>query len=187
LVVPRAWPEGGGEAELPVEPFRIVELPVKRPGDVNRHSYMDGAALARVLHEEAPDVLDVHEEPFSAVARQILRLAPAGTPAVMYTAQNVDKRYPPPFAQYERAAHQRVAALYPCSRQAAAVARGKGFDGPIEVLPLGYDPALFFAGTQSLDGHELVLALVGRLVPEKGLTDAIQVLAHLNRLRPARL
>jgi glycosyltransferase involved in cell wall biosynthesis len=187
LVVPRVWPEGGGETELSKEPFRVVELPVKRPGDVNRHSYADGAALSRVLHEAAPDVLDLHEEPFSAVARQMLRLAPAGTPVVMYTAQNVDKRYPPPFAQYERAAHRRVAALYPCSRQAAAVARGKGFDGLIEVLPLGYDPALFFAGTQSLDDHELVLALFGRLVPEKGLTDAVQVLAHLNRLRPARL
>ena len=86
----------------------------------------------------------------------------------MYTAQNVDKRFPPPFAQYEQAAHRRVAALYPCSAQAASVARGKGFAGRLEVLPLGYDDELFTPGTQSLDDEELVLALVGRLVPEKG-------------------
>ena len=94
---------------------------------------------------------------------------------------------PPPFAQYEPAAYRRVAALYPCSKQAAAVARGKGFAGLIEVLPLGYDDALFYPGDQSLDDDEIVLGLFGRLVPEKGVVDAVEVLARVNRARPARL
>ena len=187
LVVPSIWQEGGGEAVLSAEPFRVVELTVKRSGDVNRHSYVESGALSALLQEVRPDVLDVHEEPFSVVARQVLAVAPARVPVAMYTAQNVDKRFPPPFAWYERASYRRVAALYPCSRQAASVARGKGFDGLIEVLPLGYDPALFFPGSQSAEDEELVLALFGRLVPEKGLTDAVRVLAALNRLRPARL
>jgi len=106
---------------------------------------------------------------------------------VMYAAQNVDKRLPPPFAQYETAAYGRVAALYPCSRQAAAVARGKGFAGFIEVLPLGYDDAVFRPGDQSLDQDELVVGLFGRLVPEKGVTDAVEILGRVNTARPARL
>ena len=99
---------------------------MRRPGDVNRHGYTDSHALARLVRDLAPDLLDVHEEPFSVAARQWLAAAPPDLPIVMYTAQNVDKRFPPPFAQYERAAHRRVAALYPCSGQAASVARGKG-------------------------------------------------------------
>jgi glycosyltransferase involved in cell wall biosynthesis len=105
----------------------------------------------------------------------------------MYTAQNVDKRYPPPFDRYERRCHQRVEALYPCTKQAAAVARGKGFDGLLDVIPLGFDPTLFRPGNQSLDDDVVTLLLSGRLVPEKGVLDAVRVLAHVNEIRPARL
>jgi glycosyltransferase involved in cell wall biosynthesis len=187
LVVPLRWAEVDARPDLAVPSFPLVELPVRRTGDVNRHAYTDGRALARLVRELAPDVLDVHEEPFSVAARQWLGAAPPDLPIVMYTAQNVDKRFPPPFAQYETAAYRRAAAVYPCSRQAASVARGKGFAGLIEVLPLGYDDALFHSGEQSLDDDELVIGLFGRLVPEKGVTDAVEILGRVNSARPARL
>jgi len=187
LLVPRSWPGGGSEQALTPEPFPIVELETARAGDVNRHVWPDEEALRRVIDDVVPDVLDLHEEPFSIAARQWLAAAPADLPVVMYTAQNIDKRYPPPFAGYERDAYRRVSALYACSRQAASVARGKGFAGSIEVLPLGYDPALFRPGEQSAEDDELVLALFGRLVPEKGVQDAVRVLARLSEVRPARL
>ena len=187
LVVPTSWPEGGGESQLSAEGFPIIELSVERAADVNRHRYSATDKLKSLIRELKPDVLDLHEEPFSGVTRQWLAAAPSDLPVVMYTAQNVDKRFPPPFAQYERAAHRRVVALYPCSAQAAAVARGKGFAGLIDVLPLGYDDTVFAPGVQSLEDDEIVLALFGRLVPEKGLTDAVRILARLNSVRPARL
>jgi len=187
LVVPRAWPEAGSEVDLSQEPFRVVELPVRRSGDVNRHAYADVTQIAGLLEQVAPDVLDLHEEPFSVAAQQWLRAADAKVPVVMYTAQNVDKRYPPPFDRAERRSLRRVEALYPCTRQAASVARGKGFQGQFEVIPLGFDPTMFSAGEQSLDDDVLEVALVGRLVPEKGVVDAVRVLAHLNELRPTRL
>jgi glycosyltransferase involved in cell wall biosynthesis len=187
LVVPSRWPELDAESTVTEEKLPIVELSVRRPGDVNRHSYANTDAVARVVREHKPDVIDVHEEPFSVAARQWLTASPPDLPVVMYTAQNIDKRFPPPFAQYERAAHRRVAALYPCSRQAASVARGKGFPGFIDVLPLGYDDTDFFPGTQSLDDDVLVLGLFGRLVPEKGVVDAVEILARLNSARPTCL
>jgi glycosyltransferase involved in cell wall biosynthesis len=187
LVVPSSWPEGGSEAVLSKEGFPIVELPVARSTDVNRHKYLRTDQLEALIQETEPDLLDIHEEPFSAAARQWLAAAPHDLPVVMYTAQNVDKRFPPPFAQYERAAHRRVAALSPCSAQAASVARGKGFDGLIDVLPLGYDATIFEPGTQSLEDEVIVLALFGRLVLEKGISDAVRILARLNAERPARL
>ncbi|HJQ50785.1 MAG TPA: glycosyltransferase family 4 protein [Gaiellaceae bacterium] len=187
LVVPSSWPERGAEAQISRESFAIVELPVSRPTDVNRHTYTNLEGMREVVREANPDVLDVHEEPFSAAGRQWLKAATADLPIVMYTAQNVAKRYPPPFTVYERRSHRRAAALYPCSRQAASVARGKGFDGLLEVIPLGFDPELFRPGEQSLDDEELVLAIFGRLVPEKGVRDAVRVFERVNSVRPARL
>jgi glycosyltransferase involved in cell wall biosynthesis len=187
LVVPSTWGDGGEASRPSGESFSMIELPVARPNDINRHRYLDRRRLRSVIAHVAPDVLDIHEEPFSVSARQWLAAAPPALPVVMYTAQNIDKRFPPPFAQYERAAHRRASALYPCSAQAASVARGKGYAGLIDVLPLGYDDAIFLPGAQSCDDAEILLALVGRLVPEKGVTDAVRILARLNETRPARL
>jgi glycosyltransferase involved in cell wall biosynthesis len=185
LIVPSHW-EGEGIDSVR-DQFPIIQVPVSRAGDVNRHAYRGLSALRRLVRDLHPDILDLNEEPFSVASRQWLRAVHPATPVLMYTAQNIDKRFPPPFAQYERAAYRRVAALYPCTKQAASVARGKGFAGPIEVLPLGYDPRVFRAGGQSLADQEIVLALVGRLVPEKGAKDAVKVLARVNAARPARL
>lgn len=187
LVVPKEWSEGAAEEILSPESFRVIELDVDRSGDVNRHSYREQHRLRSVIDEVQPDVLDILEEPFSVASRQWLVAAPPDLPVVMYTAQNLDKRFPPPFAQYETRAHRRVAALYPCTGQAASVARGKGFAGHIDVLPLGYDSSVYAAGEQSADDEEILLGLVGRFVPEKGVTDAVRVLAALTRKRPARL
>lgn len=188
LVVPANWHDGGAEARLSAETFPMIELEVRRPGDVNRHRYANVDRLARVIRESRPDILDLHEEPFSVAARQWLAAAPPALPVVCYTAQNVDKRFPPPFAQWETAAYARLRALYPCSRQAAAVARGKGFCRVIDVLPLGIDSELFRPGEQRLEPHKpVVLGLVGRLVPEKGVVDAVDVFARVRERGPARL
>lgn len=186
LVVPSAWP-GDDPTLVAHDAVEVIEAGVKRPGDVNRHAYVHPERLRALVREFRPDVLDVHEEPFSVAAHQLCSLAPTELPVVMYTAQNVDKRFPPPFCLYERRSHGRVAAMYPCSRQAASVARGKGFGGSVEVIPLGHDPEVFRPGEQSLADEELVLGLFGRLVPEKGVRDAVRVLERVNRTRPARL
>jgi glycosyltransferase involved in cell wall biosynthesis len=187
LAVPTQWPESGAEPALSAEPFEVVELAVTRPGDVNRHRYADPAALAALIRRVEPDLVDIHEEPFSAITHQLVSALPAGVPAVGYTAQNLDKRYPPPFPAWERRAYARLSALQPCSRQAASVARGRGFAGLVEVMPLGHDPTIFAPGQQQFGDAVFQLALAGRLVPEKGVADAVEVLAEVRRHRNARL
>ena len=184
LVVPDVWPESGAQERLSAEPFRVIELAVHRASDVNRHTY--ATDVAEVIQDVQPDLVDIHEEPFSLVTRQWLRAA-GDLPCVAYAAQNVDKRFPPPFAQYERAALSRLAGISPCSAQAASVVRGKGFAGIIEVLPLGRDAAAYHPGVQLTGDDPIVLGLVGRLVPEKGVADALHVLAAVRRSRDARL
>lgn len=175
LVVPETWPESGAQRGPVIEPgLGVVEMAVRRPGDVNRHTHAED--VTRVLRRVRPDLLDLHEEPFAAVTRQWLAAAPGRLPVVGYTAQNLDKRFPPPFAQHEQAALRRLRGMYPCSRQAASVAVGKGFAGHVEVLPLGYEPRTFTAGEPPLSGASQVV-LVGRLVTEKGVLDAVQAVA----------
>jgi glycosyltransferase involved in cell wall biosynthesis len=186
LVVPSAWPDAEDTVPTHDGGVRVVELEIRRPGDINRHSYRDIERAADILGSVGPDILDIHEEPFSLAARQWLAAAPAALPVALYTAQNIDKRFPPPFARYERQALRRADGMYPCSRQAASVARGKGFAGVIEVLPLGYDAVTYRAGAQQADG-DLVLVIAGRLVPEKGVVDAVRILARLRVDREARL
>ena len=186
-VVPAQWSEGGAEQRIGPEPFDVVELPVRRSGDINRHRYADPSALSALVARVQPDLVDLHEEPFAAVTRQWLGVVPASIPVVSYTAQNIDKRWPPPFAQWETAALRRLSGIYPCSRQAASVVRGKGFPGLLEVLPLGVDVTMLHPGHQRHDDPVWTLLLVGRLVPEKGVREAVEVLGRVRQVRPARL
>ena len=202
LVLPEPWAEAADGGDVAAVPdgdagdgldhadaaLDVRRIAVWRGSDVNRHRYADEAAVDQTMREIAPDLLDIHEEPFSVAARQWMKAARRHRiPVVLYTAQNIDKRFPPPFAQYEKAALATAAGVYPCSRQAASVVRGKGFRGTVEVLPLGYDPAVFSAGSQSTSDQEIALGLVGRMVPEKGVLDAVHVLAAVQAVRPARL
>lgn len=53
LVVPEVWPEGSAQEHLSAEPFRVIELAVRRPSDVNRHTY--AADVADVIRDVQPD------------------------------------------------------------------------------------------------------------------------------------
>lgn len=183
LVVPSSWP---GPDEVTDEPFEVVQLPVARAGDVIRHRYVDPAAVVEVIDRVRPDVVDLHEEMYSSVVHQVLSRLDTRYTAVGYAAQNIDKRLPPPFSWRERQALARVAGMYPCSRQAASVAVGKGFGGAVRVLPLAASP-LIVPGCQPPPTDLVRLLLVGRLVPEKGVRDAVLVLASVRARCRARL
>src|SRR3954451_16652287 len=183
LIVPAEWP---GPDDVRDEPFEVVQLPVRRVGDVNRHTYCEPERIAKLVQRISADVVDLHEEPFSSAVHQLLRVLPSDQPVVTYAAQNIDKRFPPPFAQWERRALARANGIYPCTRQAASVVVGKGFTGAVRVLPLAPPPAMT-SGDQRppIDGVRMLL--VGRLLAEKGVLNAVQVLAALSEQRDATL
>ncbi|MCW2530270.1 MAG: hypothetical protein JWM76_5130 [Pseudonocardiales bacterium] len=172
LLVPDRWP---GAETLTDDSFEIISSAVLRPGDVNRHRYVDVADFTNKVAVWRPDVIDLHEEPFSTVTHQLLQSLTLQYPVVGYTAQNLDKRFPPPFAQRERHALSRFDGMYPCTSQAASVVVGKGFSGALSILPLAPAEA-FSAGDQRLDGREVRLLVAGRMLPRKGILDAVRVL-----------
>lgn len=143
------------------------------------------------------DVIDIHEEPFALATAEIVLLRALRrnrAPYVLYTAQNLRKRYPPPFRWFERASLRGAAGVSACSLDAGRIAQDKGFVGRARVIPLGVDPAQFSAApgvasrsdaaeASSMSGAEIVVGFVGRLVPEKGIGILLDAAARDPQLR----
>lgn len=192
----RIWDEGG----------RAVRM-IPRPGEPVRGVRTVGSHPALFLYDPRPiwralgenwDVLDVHEEPFALATAEILLLrwlrraigrGPAkAVPYIIYSAQNIEKRYPWPFGWLERLVLRGASAISVCNEDAGRIARAKGMRGRVEVIPLGIDPAVFFPADarsrpQDAEATPLVVGYAGRLAPHKGVDVLIEAVARDARLR----
>jgi glycosyltransferase involved in cell wall biosynthesis len=177
VVAPPSWPEGGSvvSAERRDDvPMHVVPVRGRRHPILFWYSV---GPLRRILREVRPALVDLHEEPYSLAAwfalRTIESTAP-GTPVCVYTAQNIFKRYPLPFRRLERRVLERAQAAFPCSTEAGAVLRRKGFGGRIHVIPLGVSPVR----AEPAANGRLRVGFVGRLVPAKGAHVALEAYAR---------
>lgn len=203
LISARAWHAGGAEVSLEPRPGERVT----GARTFGRHPALflyDPRPLWRALGERW-DVLDLHEEPFALATAEVLLLrALRGRrglrpPVVLYTAQNLRKRYPVPFRWFERWALRTAAGVSACNVEAARIVEAKGFAGRARVIPLGVDLQRFRpaadgarraddAGSGSGSGGAgapgtITVGFLGRLVPEKGLLVLLDALARDPRLR----
>jgi glycosyltransferase involved in cell wall biosynthesis/GT2 family glycosyltransferase len=197
-VAPRRWNEGGRDVHLVAEPGEAV-AGVRTFG---RHPYRfvyGPLGLWRALRRTRPGLLDVHEEPASLAAFETWLLARAAgirAPFCLYSAENLPKRYPPPFRWIERFLLRRAAAVHSCNDEVEGRLRAKGFSGPVVNLGLGVDVERFddercgaatgssrlpsdAAGGVGGEGCGLHVGFVGRLDERKGtfvLLDAVAAL-----------
>lgn len=181
----RTWNEAGMPVPLVVRPDEAGW--VTGVATVGGHPALflwDPRPLWSALGEQW-DLLDLHEEPFALGTAQILLLArlravcdrlsgrpDRRTPYVLYSAQNLDKRYPPPFGLLQRLVLRAAAGAYPCNDAAATLLRRRGLAGRAAVVPLGFaaehfapDPRRRAPGA----GGPVVLGYAGRLSAHKGL------------------
>ena len=161
----------------------------------------DPRPIMRALRERW-DIIDLHEEPFALATAEILLLRALSrsrrTPVVLYTAQNLRKRYPVPFRWLERWALGEASGISACNADAARIAEDKGFAGRARVIPLGIDERRFapsdVSGTESpATGDEttpnrdpaapITVGFIGRLVPEKGVLVLLDAIARDPKLR----
>lgn len=187
LITPMRWNEGGKDVAFDHDQG---EREWVRPAStVGRHPYRfvyDPVPIARAMRSMNPHVLDVHEEPASlAVAEALLlRLVLRRHAAVtLYSAQNIYKRYPPPFRWIERWALRCAHTIYCCNSEAADVLRRKGFRGRTPVIGLGVDVERFTPQHQRQVEAGFTLGYVGRLEHHKG----VQVLIESLRLLPEQV
>jgi glycosyltransferase involved in cell wall biosynthesis len=181
-VAPERFP--GDLRQVALEPIageacRVVPVPVRfarRP-----HLMRYGRALRTLLRGERWDVVHCWQEPYVLSAAQVARAAPGDAALVYATFQNLPKRYPPPFAQLERAAMRRADGWIAFGRTVEETLAGRpGYrDRPHAVIPPGVDTARFRPDAQARrrtrqllgwgDDGAPVIGYLGRFVEEKGI------------------
>jgi glycosyltransferase involved in cell wall biosynthesis/GT2 family glycosyltransferase len=132
------WEEGGRDVDLEPQPGEDV-VAVRTIGRHPNVFLYDPRPIWRALGEDW-DVLDLHEEPAALATAEVLLLRAlrrVRTPYVLYSAQNLAKRYPPPFRWWERRALRGAGAVSVCNAEAGDVLRAKGLTAPAHVIGLG--------------------------------------------------
>ena len=186
LLSAAVWDEAGMPVPLVPRPGE----PVQGVATVGRHPALflyDPRPLWRALGEPW-DVLDLHEEPFALATAELLLLRAMRarhTPYVLYSAQNLDKRYPLPFRVLQRWALRHARGVSVCNEAAGDLLIRRGFPGRPQVIPLGIDPGVFAAEPARLPpepGGRIVVGYAGRLASHKGIDVLFDAVAHQPRL-----
>jgi glycosyltransferase involved in cell wall biosynthesis len=179
--VPPGWRDERGYQPLErahTEGYELRVTPIALNGSFHLHFY---PRLRRLMAEVQPDLLHVDEEPYNLATWQAVRLAHrAGIPALFFTWQNLNRRYPPPFCWIERSVYRRAVLGLAGNRDAVDVLRAKGYAGRLRVIPqFGVDPALYDRAIYPQEGAPFAIGYAGRLVSEKGIADLLRAAAHL--------
>lgn len=196
LLSAQVWDEGGRAVTLEPRP----DEDVRGVRTIGRHPALflyDPRPLWQALGEHW-DVLDIHEEPYALATAEILavralrrvltRRAGSAPPYLLYSAQNILKRYPWPFRGWEHRALRGAAGISVCNDEAGRIAVAKGLRGRVAIIPLGIDPGTFFpvrnpdASERAGEVPRVTVGYAGRLAPHKGPAVLIDAVARDDRL-----
>ena len=181
LIVPPRWGKQRLEITNP-EGYQLRVLPCRLSGHNHFHFY--AGAIGQLDY----DLVYLDEEPWSLVTYQFMRrCVRERKPAILYTWQNIFKKFPAPFSYFERYALANADALIAGNKEAEEISIRKGFTKRIEVIPqFGTDPEVFCKLELIRKREELgiskntfVIGYVGRLLKEKGIADLLSSLRSL--------
>lgn len=191
VAVPASWRDERGVMRLErahVRGYDLVVEPLAFNGSFHLHFYPQ---LGRRIAQVRPHLVHIDEEPYNLATWHAMRLARRhGARSLFFTWQNLARRYPWPFSFFERDVLRQADAAIVGSEEAASVWRGKGYAGPIRVIPqFGVDPEEFrpaerlaqATGAAAPVGSEapFVAGYAGRLVAEKGIDLLLRAVAQL--------
>lgn len=185
LVSAAVWVEGGRPVAFDAEGDSFAVTSATWGGHPNLFLY-DPRVIWRLLGEQHWDVIDIHEEPCSLAVAEVLllrRLRALRVPYVLYSAQNINKRYPPPFRWTERYALRRTAGVSICNSAARRILVQKGLRSEAVLIPLGVDVSRFAPAQLAAPAGALRVGYVGRLDRHKGvhvLLDAAKALPNVS-------
>ena len=185
-VTAQVWDEGGRDTTLRPRPGEDV-VGVRTLGRHPALFVYDPRPLWRLLGRSW-DVIDLHEEPFALATAEVLairRLRGSRAPYCLYSAQNIDKRYPPPFRWFERWALRGAGAVSVCNDAAGRIVARKGLSGRPVLIGLGVDTSHFSPGTPRPPATDrpIEVGYVGRLARHKGIDVLLEAVARKPRLR----
>jgi glycosyltransferase involved in cell wall biosynthesis len=185
LATAQRWNEGGTLVPFAADGDRFA-VPVRTWGRHPSVFVFDPRPVWRLMGERRWDVLDIHEEPNSLAAAELLvlrALRRMSAPFVLYSAQNIAKRYPPPFRWIERWSLRRAGGAYVCNHAAGEILASQGLRGIVADLPLGVDLTRFAPTGADAPSLPLRVGYVGRLSDHKGVDVLLQAVAREPSLR----
>lgn len=180
LVSAVRWNEGGRDVELDSGADGFVHGVGTLGSHPNGFVY-DPRPLWRLLGQRW-DLIDLHEEPCALATAEILglmRLRRDRTPVVLYSAQNIAKRYPVPIRWGEHAALRVAEGAYVCNTAAGNILRNKGLRRPPWLIGLGTDLSVFKPGPHGAPRSPLRVGYAGRLEHYKGVAVLVRAMAEL--------
>jgi glycosyltransferase involved in cell wall biosynthesis len=187
VVVPPSWEDPRGFTRLEkvhTQGYEMIVTNMAFNGHYHLHFY---PKLRKIVRQIRPDIFHIDEEPYNLATFQAMRLAQSiGAGTVVFSWQNLLRRYPPPFSLMERYVLNHTDALLVGNSESGQVWQRKGYSGPIYLIPqFGVDPAIYYRRDRSVRRERrsvvrylhvrrpsqpaLVIGYVGRLVEEKGL------------------
>lgn len=154
------------------------------------HAFFYGRQLRSLLSQQW-DLVHCWEEPYVLAGSQAAWWTPRRIPFVFWTAQNISKRYPPPFNFFERYCLHRCAGWMACGQSIVDTLLPRGYNRkPHRIMPLGVDLEAFSPDAEAraavrrglgwdTDGPPIV-GYLGRFTPEKGPGFLMRVLDGLH-------
>jgi glycosyltransferase involved in cell wall biosynthesis len=152
LLVPKHWVQFNKTINLKEDNdknFRIISIDPITWGFIQNtlrnvtHIY---PGIRRLLRRLKPDIIELWEEPFSAVAAHTIfwtkRIIPKAK-FIFFSAQNVLKKYPFPFSAFEKYTYKHARFAFLMNEEVVKVTRRKGYEKEFTVLPLGVDTDTF--------------------------------------------
>ncbi len=185
VIIPDGWNERADPRPLErayTEGYRLLVVPMRLNGNYHLHFY---PTLAARIRELRPEIIHIDEEPYNLATWQTIRLARQHKArTVLSTWQNLNRRYPPPFAWGERYALRHTDHLITGTQSIADVWRTKGYAGPLTIIPqFGVDTDRFKPDETHVPNATLQIGYIGRLVPEKGVDLLLNALSGLGDRR----
>lgn len=184
VITPPRWHETGVMVEtVDDEYFPVIKAGTFLSHHIQLFAY-DPFPIIRAFRQHKPHIIDMDHEPYSVPCAEIITLRNIFAPEakiVMQTAQNILKKYPPPFSFLEKRALRQVSAAYMCSETVREVLETKRFTKPTVLAPFGVDLDLFYPSEKRHTNRDepLTIGYVGRLMPAKGLLVLIEALNQI--------